>query len=151
MPSEDTLLGLAIGLLIAVVVYTAMKYRIKSRIAQIEAEFRRMWAEQESGIRRDAADRSRYVIKGRLAEHMVPLLSDVFRHDPSDARFIGSPIDYLIFEGLTAAKDGQSGGPVTVVLADIKTGEAVLSSSERKIKDAVDAGRVKWETIRVDF
>ena len=85
------------------------------------------------------------------AEHMVPLLSDVFKYSPADARFIGAPIDYLIFDGYTAVKDGSSELPITVVLADVKTGEARLNRTERKIKEAVEAGRVKWETIRLDF
>ncbi|MHA2116443.1 MAG: Holliday junction resolvase-like protein [Candidatus Thorarchaeota archaeon] len=38
-----------------------------------------------------------------------------------------------------------------MVLADIKTGNAKLNRTERKIKEAVEAGRVRWETIRLDF
>ena len=151
MALEETLLGLAVGFLVAIIVYLAMSWRLKHRIAMVEAEFRTLWAEQEGDIRRDASKRSRYVLKGKIAEHMVPLLSDVFRYNPADARFIGAPIDYLIFDGYTAIKDGNSETPITVVLADVKTGEARLSRTERKIKEAVEAGRVKWETIRLDF
>ena len=79
---------------------------------------------------------------------MVP---EVFKHNPSDARFIGAPIDYLIFDGYTNVKDGKSDEEIVVVLADIKTGKAQLSRTERKIKEAVEAGRVRWETIRIDF
>jgi predicted Holliday junction resolvase-like endonuclease len=48
-------------------------------------------------------------------------------------------------------KDGNSEEEITVVLADIKTGNASLSRTERKIKEAVENGRVRWETIHVDF
>ena len=151
MAFEDTLLGLAIGLFIAFIVYVIMGMRLRHRIAIVEREFRQTWAEQESTLRKDAADRSRYVLKGKIAEHMVPLLSDVFKYDPSDARFIGAPIDYLIFDGYTAVKDNNSDEPITVILADIKTGNAQLNRTERKIKEAVEAGRVRWETITLDF
>lgn len=151
MALEDIVLGLGIGLAITFIVYFAMKVNLKHRISVVEAEFRKTWAEQESSIRQDAAKRSRYVLKGKIAEHMVPLLSDIFKHNPSDARFIGAPIDYLIFDGYTAVKDGNSDEPITVILADIKTGNARLNRTERKIKEAVEAGRVKWETIRLDF
>lgn len=151
MAFEELILGFAIGLAIAVLVYLVMGWRLKHRIALVEAEFRATWAEQEGGIRKDAAQRSRYVLKGKIAEHMVPLFPDVFKYNPSDARFIGAPIDYLIFDGYTSIKDGYSEGSVTVVLADIKTGDARLNRTERKIKEAVEAGRVVWETIRVDF
>jgi len=128
-----------------------MRMQLRHRIAMVEKEFRQTWAEQESSVRRDAVDRSRYVIKGKIAEHMVPIVPQVFKHNPSDARFIGAPIDYLIFDGYTAVKDGESDEEITVVLADIKTGNATLNHTERKIKEAVEEGRVRWETIRIDF
>ncbi len=151
MALEEILLGLGVGLFFAVIVYLVMSWRLRHRIALVDAEFRKLWAEQEGDIRKDAAQRSRYVLKGKIAEHMVPLLRDIFRYNPSDARFIGAPIDYLIFDGYTAVKDGDSEAPITVVLADVKTGAARLSRTERKIKEAVEAGRLRWETIRLDF
>jgi predicted Holliday junction resolvase-like endonuclease len=151
MANEDLLLGLGIGLLLTFIMYIVMKARIRHRIAIVEAEFRKLWAEQESSIRQDAAKRSRYVLKGKIAEHMVPLLQDIFRYEPADARFIGAPIDYLIFDGYSKTKDNNWDGPIEVVLADVKTGNARLNKTERKIKEAVEAGRVRWETIWVDF
>lgn len=140
-----------IGLVIAFIVYLAMKANLRHRIAKVEAEFRATWEEQKAGIRKDATDRSRVVLKGKIAEHMVPMIPEAFHYDPSDARFIGAPIDYLIFDGYTRVKDGNSDDPIFVVLADIKTGNAQLSKTERKIKEAVEAGRVSWETIRLEF
>jgi len=151
MAFEDILFGLFIGLVIAFIVYMSMRASIKLRISKVEAEFRKTWAEQESSIRRDASDRSRVVLKGKIAEHMVPLLGDIFKYDPSDARFIGAPIDYLIFDGYTRVKDDNSDEPITVILADVKTGGARLNKTERRIKEAVEQGRVKWETINMDF
>ncbi|MFW9926128.1 MAG: Holliday junction resolvase-like protein [Candidatus Thorarchaeota archaeon] len=151
MAFEDTLIGLAIGLVLAALVYLIMKMQLRHRIALVTKEFEKTWAEQESAVRKDAADRSRFVLKGKIAEHMVPLYGDIFKHDPADARFIGAPIDYLIFDGYTAAKDDKSNEPITVVLADIKTGNAKLNRTERMIKDAVEEGRVRWETIHLDF
>ncbi len=151
MAFEDTLIGLTIGLVLAVLVYLIMKMQLRHRITVVTKEFEKTWAEQESSVRKDAADRSRYVLKGKIAEHMIPMYKDVFNYDPSDARFIGAPIDYIIFDGYTAAKDGNSDKPITVILADIKTGNAQLNRTERKIKEAVEQGRVLWETIRLDF
>jgi len=140
MALEDILVGLAIGLVFAFLVYVIVTIRWK-----------RIWAEQVSGIRKDAADRSRYVLKGKITEHLVPLLRDKFKHELADARFLGSPIDYVIFDGFSAVKDGNSDMPITVVIADIKTGDAQLNKTERKIKEAVESGRVRWETIQIDF
>jgi predicted Holliday junction resolvase-like endonuclease len=151
MAFTDILIGLSIGLILAASVYLIMKMQLRHKIAMVEKEFSQTWAEQESSIRKDAADRSRYVLKGKIAEHMVPMYKDVFKYDPSDARFLGAPIDYVIFDGYTAVKDGNSDEPITVVLADIKTGNAQLNRTERKIKEAVEQGRVRWETIQLDF
>ncbi|MFW9932968.1 MAG: Holliday junction resolvase-like protein [Candidatus Thorarchaeota archaeon] len=147
----DTLLGLMMGLIIAILVYMAMNARLRHRIEKVQAEFERTWLEQESSIRKDATSRSRSVLKGKIAEHMVPMIPEVFHYEPADARFIGAPIDYLIFDGYTRVKDDNVDEPITVILADIKTGNAVLSRTERKIKEAVESGRVKWETIQIDF
>jgi len=151
MAFTDTLIGFSIGLALAVLVYLIMKIQLRHRIEMVEKEFSLTWAEQESAIRKDAADRSRFVLKGKIAEHMVPLYREVFKYDPSDARFIGAPIDYLIFDGYSAVKDMNSDEPITVILADIKTGNAKLNRTERKIKEAVEQGRVRWETIQLDF
>ncbi len=139
------------GLIVAFLVYVAMNARIRHRIEQVQAEFEKTWLEQEGALRKDVASRSRSVLKGKIAEHMVPMIPEVFRYEPSDARFIGAPIDYLIFDGYTRVKDDNVDEPITVVLADIKTGNATLSRTERKIKEAVEAGRVKWETIQLDI
>jgi predicted Holliday junction resolvase-like endonuclease len=147
----DTLLGLLMGLIVAFLVYMGMNARIRHRIKEVQAEFEKTWLEQESSLRKDVASRSRSVLKGKIAEHMVPMIPEVFHYEPSDARFIGAPIDYLIFDGYTRVKDDKVDEPITVVLADIKTGNARLNRTERKIKEAVEAGRVKWETIQIDF
>jgi predicted Holliday junction resolvase-like endonuclease len=151
MAIMDTLLGLVMGLVVAFLVYIVMNARLRHRIGKVQAEFEKTWLEQESSIRKDAASRSRSVLKGKIAEHMVPLIPDVFRYEPADARFIGAPIDYLIFDGFTRVKDERVDEPITVILADVKTGNAQLSRTERKIKEAVDTGRVRWETIQLDF
>ena len=55
--------------------------------------------EQEQMIRRDAIQRSQAVTVGKVSEHFVPYLPG-FKYNPKDARFIGSPIDFVIFDGL---------------------------------------------------
>ena len=57
--------------------------------------------------RRDAIGRSRAVLGGRFTEQMAPYLPE-FRYDPTEARFIGSPVDLVVFPGLSsdqAARD----------------------------------------------
>jgi predicted Holliday junction resolvase-like endonuclease len=99
--------------------------------------------EAEETLRREILERSRATLKGKIGEQMAPLLPQ-FRYQPADARFIGSPVDYVIFEG------HSRGEPREVVFLEIKTGRSTLTPTERKIKEAVEGGRVRWETLELD-
>jgi predicted Holliday junction resolvase-like endonuclease len=90
-----------------------------------------------AAVRRDAIERSRAVTVGKVTEQIAPWLPD-FPFNPKDARFIGSPIDMIVF-------DGCDDGDVTrVVFVEIKTQGAALSLRQRQIRDAVLAGKVEW-------
>jgi len=71
---------------------------------------------------------------------MAPLLPE-FRYEPADARFIGSPVDYIVFEGYS------KGEPRRIVFVDVKTGKSSLSPIERKVREIVEKRRVDWETV----
>jgi predicted Holliday junction resolvase-like endonuclease len=62
----------------------------------------------------------------------------------SEARFIGKPIDFLIFKGMDDQHIDE------VVFVEIKTGNSHLSSNERSLRDAIEAKRVRWHEYRVD-
>jgi predicted Holliday junction resolvase-like endonuclease len=76
---------------------------------------------------------------------MAPLLP-AFPFSPADARFIGNPIDFVVFDGYTLAKD-EKGDAISVVLVEVKKGKGKLSREEILIKKAVEEGRVSWRTI----
>lgn len=98
--------------------------------------------------RQRAVDQSRAVLKGKMAEHMAPLLPG-FAFVPADARFLGDPIDYVVFDGYGEARDGDSDQDVSIVLLDVKSGSARLSPSQHKIAEAVARGDVYFEVARV--
>jgi predicted Holliday junction resolvase-like endonuclease len=92
-------------------------------------------------VRKDAIQRSLAVTAGKVYEQLVPYLPN-FPFDPKDVRFLGSPVDFVVFDGLSA-------GDVTrIVFVEVKTGDAALSSRERRIRDAVEASRVEWYELR---
>ena len=99
--------------------------------------------------REDSVKRSRAGIKGRVGEQFVPF-SDHFKHNASDARFIGSPIDFVVFDNYSNVKDGENDDEVTVTLVEIKYGSGSLSKAQRRIRDAIKEGRVRWEEIKLD-
>lgn len=95
-------------------------------------------------------DGSRAVIKGKIAEQLAPVLPN-FKYLPSDARFIGDPVDYIVFNGYTDLKDnGGSESNLEVIILDIKTGNASLSQFQQAIFKAIAAGKVRFEVIRPD-
>lgn len=94
------------------------------------------------GARKNAVALSRATLFGQVAEQLVPLLP-AFPYDLEDARFLGAPIDYLVFDGYSADDE------VEIVFVEVKTGNAKLSRGERRIRDAVRAGRVRFETLRL--
>lgn len=111
------------------------QYELAQREATLQLE---NWKqEHEQAIRQDAIQRSQAVTVGKITEHLVPYLPG-FNYNPKDARFIGSPIDLIIFDGLN---DGEVR---KVVFVEVKTGTSNLSSRERRLRDAVKAGRIEW-------
>ena len=96
----------------------------------------------EKDIRRDAVSRSQAVTVGKVTEHIAPYLPE-FGYNPKDARFIGSPVDFIVFDGLS------NEAVVQVVFIEVKAGSSDLSTRERQVRDAVKSGRVRWEELRV--
>ena len=92
---------------------------------------------------------SRATIKGRIAEQFAPMLPE-FEYLPSDAKFLGDPIDYVIFDGYTEWRDGNlPAEQIEVILMDIKSGNARLSKGQIAIEQAVNQGRVRFETLHI--
>jgi predicted Holliday junction resolvase-like endonuclease len=76
---------------------------------------------------------------------MAPLLPE-FPFSSADARFIGNPIDFVVFDRYTQVKD-EKGDSISVVLVEAKKGKGRLTREETLIKRAVEEGRVSWRTI----
>lgn len=114
---------------------------LESRAAEL---FERWRLEQEPDIRRDAVRRSQSVVTGKVTEHLVPLMGE-FPFNPKDVRFLGSPVDLVVFDGMS--EDTLS----EIVFVEIKTGaSAALSTRERRIRDVVRAGHVRWHELRIE-
>ncbi len=124
----DTLLGLALGLVIGLLI--GLLYFIAWK------------AKHTSAIRQDAVQRSQAVTVGKVSEQLVPLLPG-FNYNPKDVRFLGSPVDLVVFDGL------NDGAVRQVVFIEVKTGAAALSSRERQVRDAILEKRVRWDELRL--
>ena len=96
----------------------------------------------EMFYRQDAINRSQSVILGKVTEHLIPFHQN-FPFNPKEARFIGSPIDMIVFDGI------ENEGVVDIYILEIKTGKSTLSKRQRLIRDAVENGRVTWRELNV--
>jgi len=96
-------------------------------------------------IRQQSIAQSEATITGKVTEHISPYLPD-FRYNPRDVRFIGSPVDLIVFDGL------QEGSLRRLVLVEVKSGKrAGLTERERRIRDAITSGSlpIEWDVLHV--
>src|SRR6266566_5281792 len=116
--------GIAIGVLVAWLYFLTWKGRYTA------------------AIRGDAVQRSQAVTIGKVQEQLIPYLPE-FRYNPKDARFLGTPVDLVIFDGL------DDGDVRRVVFVEVKTGGATLTGRERQVRDVIEARAVEWAELRV--
>lgn len=87
-------------------------------------------------ILQGAPKKSLEVIFGQVAEKVAPVMPR-FPYDINDCRFLGDPIDYVIFSGLSSDSHVNQ-----IVFADVKTGEAKLNPHQKQAKEALESGRI---------
>jgi predicted Holliday junction resolvase-like endonuclease len=93
-------------------------------------------------VRDDAVQRSLAVTSGKVHEQLIPYLP-AFPYNPKDARFLGSPVDLVVFDGLAEGRVRR------IVFVEVKTGGAGLTGRERMVREAVREGEVEWVELRV--
>ncbi|MFC1648358.1 Holliday junction resolvase-like protein [Nanoarchaeota archaeon] len=128
-------------IVVALLIGLAIGYLLGKKIGFLRADA--AWKEKVPLIRKDAADRSRSVLGGLFSEQLAPYLPD-FPYNPNEVRFVGKPIDFIVFKGMDSKEIEE------VVFVEVKSGKSGLSSIERKLRDAIKAGKVRWEEYRVD-
>lgn len=139
------------GVLTTLILSNSRNGRIKAEYERYIAELQLEHQQQLTQAQKRSVNTSRAVLKGKMAEQLAPILPE-FTYLPSDAKFLGDPVDYVVFEGYTDFRDGQGRAEdISIVLIDIKSGGARLTKGQQAIAQAIDEGRVRFETIRIDF
>ncbi|MEM4290505.1 MAG: Holliday junction resolvase-like protein [Nitrososphaerota archaeon] len=129
--------------------YSILVEQVEALRGQVEAKALLLlneWKErEEERIREDAIKRSMYTIIGKVGEHLAPIIIfSKYGINPKDFRFVGTPIDFIAFKGLS------EGSLTEIYFFEVKSGETkVLTERERQIKDAIEAKRVRWELIHL--
>ena len=109
------------------------RLRIERDFVQLRED---LLKERDSNRELISSKKSTEVRTGQLVEVWVPLLED-FKYNKKDARFLGNPIDYVIFD-----KD-------EVVFLEVKSGGSRLSKKQRHIRDLIKEGKVVFKEMRL--
>ena len=115
----------------------------ENAINQAKNELNQWKQTEEITIREDAIKRSHAVNVGKITEHLLPYLPE-FNYNPKDTKFLGSPIDFIVFDGM------DEDDIKNIIFVEVKTGKSQISSRERKIRNAIKNKKVEWVEIRSD-
>lgn len=137
METETTFIIIIIALLITVILSFIMGKALGKRYM-----FQVMQSVMEKE-KKDAINKSRAVLKGQFSEQLSPFESD-FPVKPSEARFLGAPIDFIAFKGLDEKNVEE------IIFIEIKTGNAKLNGTEKSIKEAIENKKVRFEEYRIN-
>lgn len=77
---------------------------------------------------------------GKIIEKIVPAYKN-FNVPLNDSRFLGEPIDYIIFDGASQMKIKH------ITFLDVKTGRGRLDDNQKMVRDAIVDNKVKCEVI----
>ena len=119
--------------------------KLENMKKEYELKFQQWIKEKEEEIRKDAIRRSIATLLGKISEHIAPLIiAQKLRINPKDLRFLGTPIDYIAFKGLSDKN------PEEIVFIEVKSGKtSTLTERERAVKELVESGKVKWITFHI--
>mgnify|MGYP001626172105 CR=1 FL=1 len=111
---------------------------------EAQTDLQRWKIEQEDKIRSDALQRSNSVRIGKSFEQLIPVkIAENLGSDLEDFRFLGSPVDFLVFRGLSA------GNPLEVIFLEIKSSSnAQLTEREKLIKQLIESKKVNFMVYR---
>jgi predicted Holliday junction resolvase-like endonuclease len=133
------LLAVVVVALVAVVLRQG---RNLSREREVRASEAGGFQEKIRLAREDSVARSRVANLAKAAERVAPLLPG-FDYDPADVQWVGGTVDFIVWHGLS-----RDDAKVEVVLLDVKNGKADLNQRQRRIRNAVEEKRVRFDVFR---
>src|SRR3989344_4924718 len=113
------ILLIVIAVLLVLIIFLIMKINeLNKKFGQMEFDYRSM-----------------HVKHGKNWENFVPFMKE-FLGNKENFRFIGNPIDGIIFD------DDE------IKFVEVKTGTSNLNEKQKKIRDLINWGKVKWRELR---
>jgi len=112
---------------------------------EIQLLLKTQLAEQENELKKrrkratvTAAITTEAVNVGKNLEKILPTMSD-FKWMVPDCKFLGDPIDLIVFNGLAFNKINSIG------FVEVKSGNAKLNKHQKSIKDAIEDKKVSYK------
>lgn len=100
------------------------------------------WKGKIDQLRTEIADKQRAGIKGKVTEMFAPYLEG-FPFKASECKFIGDPIDYIVFAGL------DERNITGIHLLDVKADSSELKKHQRQIKEIIEQkGNISFQTFK---
>ncbi|MCK4481625.1 hypothetical protein KAU55_00250 [Candidatus Bathyarchaeota archaeon] len=84
---------------------------------------------------------TRAVNIGKNLEKVLPTMRD-FKWTVPDSRFLGDPIDLIVFNGLSANK------VKSINFIEVKSGKARLNKRQKGIRDAIEDQKVSYKVFK---
>lgn len=120
MPDSALLfLAIAIVLLLALILMGIWIMKLRNQLAELS--FKKS---------------SQSVKYGKLTEQWIPF-SKEFPHNPAQFRFLGDPIDGIVF------------GDNEITFTEFKTASSQLSPKQRRIRELVEQGKINWLEFKI--
>lgn len=122
---------------------------LKAKQLEREMEFQRQLDIEIKEAKKRSNNMQRNVLKGQIGEQFTPFIAD-FPYNPADCRFMGEPIDYVIFHNLHACSEGSVPvEEVKVIFAEVKTGKAKLSPRQKILRQVIENGQFEFQELRI--
>lgn len=131
------------GIIIFVLIFAAcllclflgFRFGLRQGRAREDAEWR---GRKLESVVKARLKQSRAVLGGLSSEQIAPLIPG-FPYDPGDCRFVGKPVDFIVFRGMNQRQIAE------VIFLEVKSGAArTLNEQEKKLRDVIRAGKVRW-------
>ena len=124
---------------------------IQTTITQQKVDFEVELEQKVKDAKKRSNNMQRNILKGQIGEQFTPFIAE-FPYNPSDCRFLGEPIDYMIFQNLHACSEGLADiKDVQIIIAEVKTGNARLNARQKIIKQAIENGQVSFKELRIKY
>lgn len=112
------------------------RLELEEQLKQKQEELLKRQENADTGAEKKAIE----VGIGKIIEKVLPTYKN-FNMIATDCRFLGEPIDMVVFDGLSENKINN------ITFLDVKTGNAALNKHQRLVRDAIEDEQVEFKVI----